>query len=325
MNKDILEELYDNPCEYVSGQRLCELLGVSRTAVWKHIRELEKQGYDIKAESGKGYMLNSDNDVLNEYEINRRLRRKTPVNFVKTAGSTNELAKKMAGGTTEDFSLFVSERQTGGRGRMGRSFESDTDKGVWCSFLLKPEMEPEKALSITIASSIAVCRTLEGACSVKAGIKWPNDVILSGGKVCGILSEMVCETGRIQHIVIGIGINVLQEKMDFTPEIRDRAVSLFTETGKKFKRADIISALCYNMQEVYTCLKRDRISEVMESWSEYTVTDGKRIRIIKNGESLEMNAKGIDGQGRLTAEDRQGNIHKFNSGEISIRGVMGYI
>lgn len=324
MNKDILGELYANPGRYVSGQRLCELLGVSRTAVWKHIRDLEKQGYDIKAESGKGYMLSVDNDVLNEYEIERRLRRKAPVHFVKTTGSTNDLAKEAAGDIPEDFSLFVSERQTGGRGRMGRGFESDTDKGVWCSFLLKPEVEPEKALSITIASSIAVCRALGEASGVEAGIKWPNDVILSGGKVCGILSEMVCETGRIQHIVIGIGINVLQGKKDFTPGIRDKAVSLFTETGKKFKRADIISALCYNMQEVYTCLKEDRISEVLQKWEKYTVTDGKRIRIIKDGESLEMIAKGIDGQGRLTAEDKQGNMHKFNSGEISIRGVMGY-
>ncbi len=325
MNKKILDELYSRPGEYVSGQKLCKILGVSRTAVWKHIRELTEQGYDISAEGGKGYMLQGTGDVLNAYEISRRIPKDIEVHYIKSVDSTNNLAKRSAGLTGSDFSVIAAGSQSGGRGRIGRKFESANEKGVWCSFLLKPDMEPEKALAVTIASSIAVCRTIEEVCGVKAGIKWPNDIIVSNRKVCGILSEMSCETGVIDYIVIGIGINVLQEEKDFPEDIRDKACSLYMETGREFSRAEITASLCYNMQEVFGYLKRGHISEVLKAWDDYTLTDGRRIRVLKNKESREMTAVGIDERGRLIAADDKGNEIRFTSGEISVRGILGYI
>lgn len=325
MNKRILDELYNKQGDYISGQKLSQILGVSRTTIWKNIRELTEQGYEIKAEGGKGYLLSDGCDVLNSYEIHKRISKNIEIHYVNSVNSTNNMAKNMAPHTQKDFSLIVAGSQSGGRGRMGKKFESDNEKGVWCSFILKPEIQPEKALSVTIASSIAVCRTLEDVCDIKAGIKWPNDIIISNKKVCGILSEMSCETGVINHIVIGIGINVLQQKKDFPTDIHDKATSILMETGREFNRAKIIASLCYNMLEVFEHLKTGSINEFLKFWKDYTLTDGRRIKVFKNEKNIEMKALGIDDQGKLIVVDDKGNKSKFTSGEISIRGVLGYI
>jgi len=323
MKSRILDILYKNIDNPVSGQVLSQVLGVSRTAVWKHIKGLISDGYVIESSGGKGYKL-IKSDVLNDYELKKRLG-DIPFMYKKSVDSTNTLAKQIAGSIDSEFMLVTAQIQEAGRGRLGRSFESDNDKGIWCSFVLKPGMNPENALIITIASATAVCKTLEKICGIKTGIKWPNDIVIKGKKICGILSEMSCETGAIEYIVVGIGINLSQEAGDFTPEVAEIATSVLAETRQRFSRAEIISSLCYNMQEVYRLVKSGDNSEITKRWKTYSVTDGKMIKIIKNGRQAKARADGIDEKGRLIITDADGNRTIYNSGEISVRGIMRYI
>jgi len=321
MKSKILNILYENINLPVSGPNLSRRLDVSRTAVWKRIKALVEEGYNIKSAVGKGYIL-TESDVLNEYELIKQLGSLIPFLFKKSIGSTNTLAKETARKTNNEFMLVTAENQEAGRGRLGRSFESDNNKGIWCSFILKPGMTPESALIITIASATAVCKTLEDACGLKTGIKWPNDIIVDNKKICGILSEMSCETGAIEFIVVGIGINMSQKVEDFSKEVSKIATSVLNETGHRYSRAEIISSLCYNMQEIYGLVKTGEVEEILKRWKKYTVTDGKKIRIIKNSDEIIAQAEGIDEKGRLVTSDESGNMTTYNSGEISVRGIM---
>ncbi|MBN2558228.1 MAG: biotin--[acetyl-CoA-carboxylase] ligase [Clostridia bacterium] len=325
MKSKILDVLHENEGGYVSGQRLCKEIGVSRTAVWKHIRLLLSEGYPIESSPGKGYRLKEKADILNEYEIMRFMDKTTPLYFQKTTESTNALAKKIAPGEQGKFALIATEKQTGGRGRLGRMFESENSLGAWCSFILKPNMEPEEALVITVASAIAVCNTVQELYGVEPGIKWPNDIIMGGKKVCGILSEMSCETGAVEYIVVGIGINVLQQANDFSEELSKTASSLFMETGCRRARAEIIAALCYNMREAVEAVERKDAGWLGKNWSRFTATDGKFINIWKNGLKATVFAEGIDEKGRLLTVDEKKEKSVYSSGEISIRGINGYI
>ncbi|MCK5758949.1 MAG: biotin--[acetyl-CoA-carboxylase] ligase [Clostridiales bacterium] len=323
MKSKILNILYENINLPVSGQILSQMLNVSRTAVWKRIKALVEEGYNIKSSGGKGYIL-TESDVLNDYELMKRMGSQTPFLFKKSVGSTNTLAKETARKNNNEFMLVTAENQEAGRGRLGRSFESDNNKGIWSSFILKPGMTPENALIITIASATAVCKTLEDICGLKTGIKWPNDIVSDSKKICGILSEMSCETGAIEFIVVGIGINISQEAEDFSKEVAQIATSVLTETGRKYSRAEIISSLCYNMQEIYGLVKIGKTEEISKRWRKYTVTDGKKIRIIKNNDEIIVRAEGIDEKGRLVVSNESGKMTTYNSGEISVRGIMGY-
>lgn len=325
MKNKILDILYASMESNVSGQAICRELGVSRTAVWKNVKMLVAQGYDIESFGGKGYTLHGKTDVLNKYEIDRRNKFHVSVIYKEVVDSTNMLARNIAIETIEEFTMVAAGKQTRGRGRLGRDFESDNKKGVWCSFIMKPRMVPEKALLITIAAAIAVCKTLLEICGIKTGIKWPNDIIANGKKICGILSEMSCETGAIEYIITGIGINVLQKKEEFSPEIEKTATSVFMETGREYRRSEIISALCYNMQEAYKMVKNGNYETIMKNWKKYSATDGKTIRIIKNGKTIIVQAVGIDEKGRLVTINNNGEKESYNSGEISVRGIMGYI
>lgn len=324
MKSKILDILYENKDKPISGQVLSQTLKVSRTAVWKHMKALAEEGYQIESFDGIGYKL-TDSDVLNEYEIKKSLNQEIPFVFKKSIDSTNTFSKLIARENENEFMFVVAQNQESGRGRMGRSFESDNKKGVWCSFILKPSMDPESALIITVASALAVCKTLEDACGLKTGIKWPNDIVSGGKKVCGILSEMSCETGAIEFVVVGIGINVSQRAEDFSKMVSETAVSVLGETGTECKRAEIIASLCYNMQEIYGLVKSGAVDEIKKRWEQYSVTDGKNIRVIKNNEEINAVAEGIDENGRLIITEENGTRSIYSSGEISIRGIMGYI
>ena len=322
MKYKILEILYKNSGSYVSGQMICNNLDISRTAVWKHVKNLIEEGYNITSTSGKGYLIEEGSDVLNSYEIKRKLKIDLPVIFYQKLESTNNEAKKLAPGIRDEISLVTCSVQEGGRGRMGRVFESFNNKGAWCSFILKPHIEPAKALLITIASAIAVSITLEDVYGIKPGIKWPNDIIINNKKVCGILSEMNCETNSINYIILGIGINVSQEQKDFTKETGRIAASMYGLTGLSVPRSEIIASLCYNIQEVYRWVLEGNTKEILGLWKKYSITDGKIITILKNNNMIIAKATGIDEQGMLNVELDDGRIEKYNSGEISIRGIM---
>ena len=322
MRYKILEMINMGNGEPVSGQEICRKLGISRTAVWKHIKKLNEEGYYIESINGKGYFSAADNDVLNEYEIKKRLKSEIPVFFYDHVDSTNEIASRIAGETSHYLALVACSVQESGRGRMGRKFESSNEKGVWCSFVFKPKIEPEKAILATIAAAGAVAETINDLYGIQAGIKWPNDIIYRNKKVCGILSEMKCETNLIKYIIIGIGINVRQKKNDFSKETSSIAGSLKELTGIEQPRSEIISALCYNIQEILRDVVDGNTERILALWNKYNITDGKEIIIQKEGKEISAKAIGINKKGNLLVETSDGVLMKYNSGEISIRGIM---
>ena len=226
MREKILEVILDNEKEFISGEELSKKLGISRTAIWKHIRILRSQGYNIESVNKKGYRLvDEPTDLLNPQNIYRNLKTKfigKNVLHFETIDSTNDYAKKI-GNELRDGSVIISEEQTKGKGRLGRVWESKAGEGIWMSIILKPNIIPNKAPFITLIAGASIVKALN-ILGVDAKIKWPNDITINNKKLSGILTELSAEIERVNYIVVGIGMNV--KDTDFEAELQDKAKSL---------------------------------------------------------------------------------------------------
>ena len=223
--------------EPISGEELSQRLGISRTAVWKAINTLRQEGYSIEARAGQGYRLTGVPDALTEPEIRSFLH---PVERVgrmlfcyDQVDSTNTRVKQLALEGAQDGTVVVANCQTAGRGRMNRVFQSPRDQGIYLTALLRPQLPPDRLMMVTAMAGVAVCEAVEQICGVRPGLKWPNDPVLNGKKLCGILTELSLEgeSGRLQYLAVGIGVNVGQRAEDFAPEVRPVATSLLQELG----------------------------------------------------------------------------------------------
>jgi len=334
----ILKVLKENQSKFISGEALSEVLGVSRTAVWKHIKELKAYGYVIESSSKKGYKLTFIPDILDSDEISHELNTEIigrRIVCFDTIDSTNNYAKKIASENCEEGTVIVAESQTAGRGRLGREWSSIDKKGIWMSIVLRPEMLPEEVQIITLAASIAVVSAVKRVTGIETGIKWPNDIILEGKKVCGILTEMNSEMEKVNYLIIGIGINVNHDKEDLSHDILHKAISLkmYNErvnnieeiNSGNFNRNELIKSILFEMEQKYSKIKKGLTDEVIEEWKRYSVTLGKEIKIVtKNKEYIAM-AEDITPEGKLTVRCKDGIIKEISSGEISVRGILGYI
>jgi BirA family biotin operon repressor/biotin-[acetyl-CoA-carboxylase] ligase len=334
VKREILQKLKENPQEYISGEYLSTVLGVSRTSIWKAINELKEEGYVIESSSKKGYMLNQDYDVLNAFEISECIRTKVfgrKVVYFDKIDSTNNYAKKIALEGCEEGTLVVAGCQTNGRGRLGREWDSLDKKGVWMSLVLRPKISFEDIQMITLAASIAVVKALEEFLQIKAGIKWPNDIIINGKKVCGILVEMNMEIDRINFLVLGIGLNVNQQMDDFPEELKSKAISLrmnMEETlGSQInlKRSELISDILLKFEEIYDKVNIGAFEEVISEWKKYSVTLGKEVCMTYKDEQYIGIAEDITKDGRLVVRCKDGTYKEVFSGEVSVRGLLGYI
>ena len=243
MKTEIIKLLKAAP-DYVSGQELCETFGVSRTAVWKVIRQLQEDGYEIEAKRNRGYRLGDSGDVFTGAELRSLLNTRWVGHnlvFLEQVDSTNEEAKRQAEKGAPDGTLVAAAEQSAGKGRRGRTWISEKGTGVWMSLLLRPDFPPECASMLTLVAAMAVEKGISRVTGVDGQIKWPNDVVIEGKKVCGILTEMSTEMECIHYVVVGIGINVGTE--EFPEEIRDLATSLYLSTQKKVKRAVLAAAV----------------------------------------------------------------------------------
>ena len=334
MKHKILKALREAAPEFVSGEALSRLLGVTRTAVWKCINELRTEGYGIEASSRNGYRFVSKPAQLNSFEIAYRLGTATigrNVLYFDVVDSTNSRAKKLAAEGCEDGTVVVADRQTAGRGRIGRNWYSLQNKGIYLTIVLKPMIPPEKIQLLTLAASAAVVDAIRSVCQVETGIKWPNDIILDGKKVCGILTEMNCETDLVNFAVIGIGINFSQAPGDFPNELRDKAVSLMTylqdmgKQGNAPDRLDLIRSLLTELDKGYSLLKEDCGSKIIEMWKQRSLTIGREVSIHHRDGQFNGTARDITLDGRLVVSCSDGAIREVLSGEISVRGLLGYI
>ncbi len=246
------------------------------------------------------------------------------VYFYRTVCSTNDIAKELALKEDGEGMLVIAETQSSGRGRLGRQWASD-EKGIWMSLVLKPEAEPCKVQTLTLAASVAVCAAVERLTGMAPGIKWPNDIVVNGRKLCGILTEMKAEGERTVFVVVGIGINYSQKENNFPAAIRERAISLvcaLDEGGYGFRypsKADVIRATMEELEPLYQMAVCNRAREMVEEWKRYSVTLGKSIRVINGSREYTGMAEDINDAGQLVVRTDDGSIRLVSAGEVSIR------
>jgi BirA family biotin operon repressor/biotin-[acetyl-CoA-carboxylase] ligase len=321
-------ELLKSTDAYISGQELCERFGVSRTAVWKVICQLREEGYVIDSVNRKGYKIISCPDILSEEEIlsSLALHEADHVKhliYLPEVDSTNTRAKLEAEHGAPDWTLVVADRQISGKGRRGRSFDSPGGVGIFMTLLLKPDFSPNKASMLTLLSGMAVCEGLKESTGLETMIKWPNDLVVNGKKVCGILTEMSAEIECINYVIIGIGINV--NNTDFPPEIANVATSVQLETGKQARRSDLIACVVRHLKRYYDIFqKTGDLSLLKDEYNRHMINKDRKILVVRGDESFEAVAKSIDDDGELIIE-RDGKLSKVISGEVSVRGVYGYV
>ncbi|HEX3022535.1 MAG TPA: biotin--[acetyl-CoA-carboxylase] ligase [Lachnospiraceae bacterium] len=314
------------PFTTISGQQLCKELGVSRTAVWKVMNRLKEEGYQIDSISNKGYRLISQPDVITKEAIlskvdTRRIARK--VKFFDEVGSTNTVAKQFAEEQDSDGLLIVAEQQTQGKGRRGRNWDSPKGTGIFMSLILKPVLEPSNASMLTLVAALAVNEGIRKYTGLESFIKWPNDIVVNGKKVCGILTEMSTEVDYINHIVVGIGINV--NMRDFPAEIQHIASSLALESGHQIHRAELIAMIMEQFEHYYEqFLETKDLSNFMDHYNRMLINVNREVQIITTEESYLAYALGINEHGHLLVRNNEGNISQIYAGEVSVRGLYGY-
>lgn len=326
MKAEILSLLRERG-SYVSGQELCEHFNVSRTAVWKAVNQLKKEGYCIQAVQNRGYLLVSEDEVFGQNELESRMDTEWaghPVSFYETINSTNLRAKLDADNGAPEGALVVADMQTAGRGRRGRTWSSPAGLNVYFTLILKPRYVPDKASMVTLVMALAVAEGIRETCGVEAGIKWPNDIVVNGKKICGILTEMSVEKDFIHHVVIGVGINVgLQE---FAPELADTATSLQAECGRKVPKAALVANIMKAFEKYYESFReKTDLSDLVDSYNKMLVNRGKTVRVLDPKGEYSGVAEGINELGELLVELPDGHVENVYAGEVSVRGVYGYI
>ena len=326
---------------YVSGQSLCEALGVSRTAVWKYVNQLKEEGYEFDAVSNKGYRIVKYPDIITREEIESMLPEGlavTNVVYYHETDSTNTRAKQAAEDGEKSGTLFITECQTGGRGRRGRTWESPAGSGIWMSLLLRPEIKPFDASMLTIVAAMGMKDAIEeiigagdgagdedgtGQGGIHCKIKWPNDIVLGDRKICGMLTEMSAETDWINYVVIGIGVNV--NTTEFDDSIKDMASSILLQTGSSVKRSDVVVAFARHFSRYYDeFLKECNLSGLADDYNKALINVGRDVKIVERDGSFVAKAVGIDETGSLIVE-KDGDTKRIVAGEVSVRGLYGYV
>lgn len=312
---------------YISGQELCNRFGVSRTAVWKAINQLKEAGYEIEAQQNKGYKLMAAPDLMTEAEIKSLMHTEwvaKEVLYFDTIDSTNTKAQELAEKGYPSGTLVVADKQESGKGRRGRSWVSPSGTGIFMTLMIKPDINPNNASMLTLVAALAVAKAITSVTGEEALIKWPNDIVVNGKKVCGILTEMNAQFDYINHIVVGIGINVHNES--FPEEISQMASSLMIEAGgKRFHRAQIIAETMSYFEQYYdTFLKTQDLSALVREYDKLLVNRNKSVRVLDPKEPFDGKAMGITPKGELIVDTWESR-KLVSSGEVSVRGIYGYV
>ncbi len=324
----ILARLRRNPDIFISGEVISRELGISRAAVSKAVNALRKDGYEIAAVTNRGYRLLSGPNRLSEGEVLPWVRTKqigTNLLCFPVVDSTNSYLKREALSLPHGTVVLTNE-QTGGRGRLGRSFQSPPDRGIYLSTLLRPELPPERALNLTAFVAVAVCEAIERITGLAPQIKWTNDIVLGGKKVCGILTEMSIEgeSGALQHIITGIGLNVNQRADEFPEELRHIAGSLYMVSGKEVSRGRLAAEMINALDQMYAAWCSGG-ADYLERYRSRCLTVGRQVRLIRgSGQVEEATALAVDENFALVVEHPDGRRESVTSGEVSVRGLWGY-
>lgn len=315
LKEEIIRLLEGNRDKVLSGEQLAEQLGVSRAAVWKAVNTLRQEGYQVEASTKRGYRLAGDNDQISEQGIRLLLNDQVKQNglyVLDTVDSTNLYAKRLALAGGQHGDVVLAKQQTAGRGRLGRSFFSPADSGVYMSFLLKLQMPLAEASFFTIAAAVAVCQGVERCTDQKPAIKWVNDIFLDGKKICGILTEAISdfETGLTESIIVGIGVNVKQT--EFPDELQKVATALNIAGLQRNQVAASVVNAFFDLVHSF-----DR-AKILEEYKKRLMILGRTVSYQKNGAAFTGEAVDLNGQGNLIVQLPDGTRDVLNAGEISI-------
>lgn len=326
MKNEILKLLKESE-DFISGESISKEFGVTRAAIWKSIKALKEEGYDIESISKKGYRLLSSPDILSYEEVKENLNAKfigNKIYYYDSIDSTNKMAKDIAH-REEEGTVIVAEEQLEGRGRLGRTWESPKKKGIYFSIILKPRVSPTKVAKLTLLGAAAVNLALDEI-GIHSQIKWPNDIVINGKKVCGILTEMSSELNLINYVVIGIGINVNLGEENISEDIKHKATSLKIESKNEVSRKNLLAAILNRFEELYVLFKDDgEIADAIEICRNNSAVIGKEVLVMDGNDEKVGKAIDINEDGELIVVFEDGKAESIFSGEISIRGIEGYI
>jgi BirA family transcriptional regulator, biotin operon repressor / biotin---[acetyl-CoA-carboxylase] ligase len=306
----------------VSGAELAQKLGLSGPALWERIRELQTLGYVIAVEPHLGCRLVSAPDLLHADDLLSRLGRPRVVGrdirvFQETT-STSDIVEKLARDGVKEGVVVFAETQTGGRGRLGRKWVSPPGKGLWFSVLLRPALRPVESTQLTVVSAVAVRRAIEKQTGLSPEIKWPNDILLRGRKLVGILTELNAELDRVKYIVLGIGVNVNLEETDFPDELRGQVVSLRMESGAAVQRAELAAAILGELDADYARLNEGQFAAVADEWEEHCGTIGREVVIRTGNRGIRGRAEALGEEGALLLRTEHGHLERIVGGDLTL-------
>jgi BirA family transcriptional regulator, biotin operon repressor / biotin---[acetyl-CoA-carboxylase] ligase len=315
----ILSALRANP-DGVSGADFAEQLAISRAAVWARIDDLRKAGYEIEAGPHFGYRLVHSPDALHADDLLARLGETKVIGhdtrvFEETT-STNDVIEKLARDGVKEGAVVFAESQTKGRGRLGRKWMSPTHKGLWFSVLLRPKLTPQETTQLTVASATALRRAIKNVTGLAADIKWPNDLLIGGKKVVGILTEMSAEVDRVRHVILGIGVDVNQT--DFPPELRAIATSLKAEAGEEISRAELAVEILRELDFDYARICAGKFAAVADEWEAGCATIGKNVSVQMGTRLIRGCAEALDDDGALLVRTEHGHLERVIGGDVTL-------
>lgn len=320
MRNEILEYFRKANGQFVSGEQISKDLNVSRTAIWKHIKILKSRGYIFESSTRKGYRLIYEPDLLTLLEIERVLHTKNfgrHIVYMESTASTNEVAKELARKGAEEGTIVVAEEQRSGRGRLQRGFYSPFAKGIWFSLILRPDFFPMEASKSTLLAAVGVCRAVRSLGLPNAAIKWPNDIMVNGRKLVGILTELSTSMEKIDYIIMGIGINTGMERADFPEAFREGATS-FRAEGVHVSRKTLLAAVLSELEKEYAVAETEGFARVLDNWRNLSCTLGQNVRVVLGTNSYTGKAVDIDKDGCLLV-DTGNEVNRVIAGDVSIR------
>lgn len=318
----ILRALREAGLNPVSGEELARRLGVSRAAVWAHIRELRALGYDIQASPHLGYRLLSAPDLLHGDDLLARLgaghRLGRDIRVFRQTTSTSDVVEKLARDGVAEGVVVFAEAQTAGRGRLGRPWVSPAGKGLWFSVLLRPALRPPEATRLTIAAAVAVARGVRTQTGLAPEVKWPNDLLLHGRKFGGILTELSGEQDRIRHVVLGIGLDVNLTAADLPRELRHQATSLRLALGRPAPRAELAVAVLRELDAAYERVTGAGFEALADEWESLCTTIGRPIEVALGPRRIRGRAEALDGDGALLVRTEHGHLERLTGGDVTV-------
>ena len=306
---------------YVSGMTLARMLGVSRVAVWQHLKRLREQGFDIASQHARGYRLCSATSFLHPSLINahrRTSKESTRIYFFDTSGSTNDEATRLLAAGEEAPLVVISRRQSQGRGRLGRTWHSTVDGNLYASFAFRPEVPPARMQTFTLWMGVNVCSLVASFCRVTPGLKWPNDLMFDGRKAGGMLTEARMDADRIHDLVFGLGLNLRLPEGGWPDELADRATSLSEQSTVPLEPNKFAAALVGRVLDAYdSFIDGGFQSTFADLWHRFDVLKGRPVTLLQGGGELSGIAMGIDDEGSLILRQADGRTNRYRAGEVT--------